>query len=181
MAVPVSTGGAPVTGPDASGFYWVQKTVANWPTFEGTGSIGQAVIQINTPGTYTFYYRVNNRPEDLIYLKDLWVFIFPESALKDRPMATSNDFVTMKVFPFSPNYAAALTFTVTTPGRYLVGFGPYNGALVFRNWASKDRTRANLGLKLEGPDGRLVDLESAVDLRTWRAPEGTIYVQQIPH
>ncbi len=176
----VATSGARVSGPDQDGYYWVQKTVKIWPTFEGTGQIGQAVLSINRPGTYTFHYKVTN--SDFIYLKELWVFVFPEQVLKDRGIITSKDFVAMQIFPFSPGYDAVLPFTVTAPGRYRVAFGPYNGSFFLKgSLSATPRPRANLGLKLEGPDGHIVDLESAYDLTTWKAPDGTIYVQENAH
>nr|BAL59137.1 hypothetical protein HGMM_OP3C292 [Candidatus Acetothermum autotrophicum] len=178
--IAVATSGARVSGPDQDGYLWVQKTNKIWPTAEGTGQIGQAVLAISRPGTYTFHYKVTN--SDFIYLKELWVFVFPEQALKDRGIITSKDFVAMQIFPFSPGYDAVLRFTITDPGRYRVAFGPYNGSFFLKgSLSATPRPRANLGLKLEGPDGRIVDLESAYDLTTWRAPDGTIYVQENAH
>jgi hypothetical protein len=176
----VATSGARVSGPDQDGYYWVHKVTKIWPQHEGTGQIGQAVLSINRPGTYTFHYKVTN--SDFIYLKELWVFVFPEQALKERGIITSKDFVAMQTFPFSPGYDAVLPFTAPAPGRYRVAFGPYNGSFFLKGSLSDTpRPRANLGLKLEGPDGRIVDLESAHDLTTWKAPDGTIYVQENAH
>lgn len=148
----VATSGAQVSGPDQDGYYWVQKTVKIWPTAGGTGQIGQAVLAINSPGNYTFHYKVTN--SDFLYLKDLWVFVFPEKALQNNnsKIVTSKDLLAVQVFPFSPGYDAVLHFTVTEPGRYRVGFGPYNGSFFLKDsLTAPPRPRANLGLKLEGP------------------------------
>lgn len=60
--MPASTSGAAVTGPDQNGYFWVQKRAAAWPGSDGTGAVGQAVLQVNRPGAYRFYYNVNNNP-----------------------------------------------------------------------------------------------------------------------
>lgn len=178
---PISSAGAPVSGPDPQGYYWVLKRAASWGESVGTGTIGQAIIQIRVPGTYTFHYKVTDT--DFIYLKQLWVFVFPERVLQERRVITSEDLVAEKVFDFYPGYDAALSFTVTAPGRYRVGFGPYEGVFLFKDAQGAVpnlKRRAHLGLKLTGGDAQIVDLEAAADLRTYKAPSRVVYIQENP-
>lgn len=183
---------AMVQGPDANGFYWVDKVPAGgWtggggdPTQDGaSANIGQAVVEITIPGRYRFSYWVNST--GFVHLKSLQVLVFPEAPLLANGVITRKDIIAHEIYPYDPKYPMTVEFNIPKSGVYRIAYGPFIGGIIFRqelaDWQNQHNYRARLGLKLTGPGRvRWIDLERPVDVRVFMTPTETIVFEEPVH